>query len=134
MKATKILLALLVIISSSISTIAQESKQNNNKVEVYYFHNKARCVTCKAVENVSEKAVKDLYPEKFKKSLITFKGINLEDKSNKDLIKKLKVLGQALLIVKAEKQINLTNEGFLYARTDPDKLKNILKKNIDTLF
>ncbi|MFC2118020.1 nitrophenyl compound nitroreductase subunit ArsF family protein [Bacteroidota bacterium] len=133
MKTTKILIALLVIICSSVSIFAQDSEQKKDKVEVYYFHNKARCVTCKAIENESKNAVMDLYPKKFKSGLITFKGVNLEDKINESLLKKLEISGQTLLIVKADKKINLTNEGFLYARTNPKKLKEIIKKNIDSI-
>ena len=45
----------------------------------------------------------------------------------------LHVSGQTLLIVKGETQVNLTNEGFMNARTNPTKFHEIIKAQIDKL-
>ena len=45
----------------------------------------------------------------------------------------LKVSGQTLLLVKGEHQVNLTNEGFMNARTNPTKFHEILRTQIDNL-
>ena len=45
----------------------------------------------------------------------------------------LGVSGQTLLIVSGDTRINITNEGFLNARSDPGKLKQIMKEKIDPL-
>jgi len=36
-------------------------------------------------------------------------------------------------LVKGDQKINLTNEGFLYAVTNPTKLKSIIKEKVDGL-
>ncbi|MGE0019956.1 MAG: nitrophenyl compound nitroreductase subunit ArsF family protein [Draconibacterium sp.] len=102
--------------------------QTNTKIEAYYFHNKTRCTTCKTVEAEAKADLKELYGDK-----VTFKALNLEEKSTDAIATKLKVSGQTLLVVKGDKQVNLTNEGFLYAVTDPDKFKAKIKEKVDPL-
>jgi len=99
-----------------------------NQIEVYYFHFNARCETCRAVEAEARADIESLYSGK-----VSFRAVNLDDASGKTISDKLKISGQTLLIVKGAKQINLTNEGFLYARTNPYKLKSIIKQKVDSL-
>jgi hypothetical protein len=98
------------------------------KVEAYYFHLTTRCVTCKAVEEEAKKDLEALYGGK-----VTFQAINIEDDASKAIVAKLKIEGQTLLLVKGDKKINLTNEGFLYARNNPEKFKSIIKEKVDGL-
>jgi len=99
--------------------------------EVYYFHFTRRCVTCQTVEKVTEQAVNEFFPEAMKRGDVTFKSVNIEEKENKDLVKRLKVEGQSLLIVNGKDQINITDKGFLYAVNEPDKLKAEVKASIE---
>ncbi len=123
----------LTIIMGSWSCNAQTDKKEasgnaSSKVEAYYFHFTARCVTCKAVESEAKNNIESLYGGK-----VTFQSVNLDEASSKALTEKLKVDGQSLLIVKGETKINLTNEGFLYARNNPEKFKLIIKEKVDPL-
>ncbi len=106
---------------------------NAAKVEVYYFHFTRRCVTCQAVETESQKAVVALYPAQSKQGVIVFKSLNLDDKTSKAMATRCKAEGQALLVISGNKRFDLTDQGFLYARSNPDKLKAELKKVIDPL-
>jgi hypothetical protein len=136
-----ILLVLSLILGWTMHCHAQTTKSDTKsresvsleKIDVYYFHFERRCATCNAVENESEKALKELYPEKIKNGEITFLSVNLEDKTNEPLAEDLSVNGQALLIVKGEQQDNLTNTAFMHARTNPDKLKKAIQESIDKL-
>ncbi len=115
----------------SAQTSTQETKKDtlqNTPVEVFYFHYTRRCATCNAVEEVSKNALSDMYGEK-----VAFTSYNLDDKAGKTKGKKLKVSGQTLLIVSGNKQVNLTNDAFIHARNHPEKLKALLKENIDAL-
>lgn len=128
----------IVLLSSLIFVNAQNNSKNvtsnqSDNIQVYYFHFTARCMTCRTIEEKAKENVQILYPEFVQKGLITFQAINLDDKNNKPLANKLKVYGQTLLIVKNNKQINLTNEAFIYAMYEPDKFKQIMKQNIDAL-
>ena len=100
----------------------------SNEVMAYYFHATRRCATCQAVEAVSKEAIKKYYGDK-----VVFKSINREEAQNKSLVEQYKISGTALLIIKGDKMVNLTNDAFLNARNNPDKLKNKLKSTIDSM-
>jgi len=102
--------------------------ENTSEVKAYYFHATRRCVTCEAVEDVSKKAIKDYYGDK-----VVFKSINRDEAANKDLVAQYKISGTALLIVKGDKTVNLTNDAFMNARNKPEKLKSKLKTTIDSM-
>jgi len=118
---------------SNAQTSYQSSKAQNisaDKIEVYYFHYERRCATCMAVENESKKALEELYPEKVKSGEIIFLSVNIEEESSQALAEKYKVDGQTLLLVKGDKQENLTNTAFMYAATKPEKLKKAIGDTI----
>jgi hypothetical protein len=125
MKKVLLLLACSFI---ALSAMGNEKDDVVSEVKAYYFHNTRRCVTCKAVEDVAYNALKELSAGK-----ILLKSVNLDDKTNKDLINKIGAKGQALLIVKGDKKIDLTTDGFLYARTDPDKFVQKIRETLDSL-
>lgn len=103
------------------------------KVEVYYFHFSRRCATCQAVETESQRAVSALYPAQAKQGVIAFKSLNLDDKTSKAMAARYKAEGQALLVISGNKRFDLTDQGFMYARSNPAKLRAELKKIIDPL-
>jgi len=131
-------LALLVVSFFTVSSTAANKKTQTAvskaaKVEVYYFHFTRRCVTCQAVETESQAAIVALYPVQAKKGLITFKAVNLDEKTSEVLAKKCNAEGQALLVISGGKRVDLTEQGFMYAKSSPEKLKAELKKVIDPL-
>jgi hypothetical protein len=103
------------------------------KVEVYYFHFTRRCATCQAIEAEAQKSITSLYPKQLKSGKITFKSVNLDEKDNKSLAEKCKAEGQALLVISGKKRFDLTEQGFMYAKSNPDKLKQEIKKSIDSV-
>lgn len=128
-----ILLSFTLMLLSGLLCNAQTAKKEANStasanVEAYYFHSSTRCVTCKAVEAEAKKNLDELYGGK-----VNFRAINIEDESSKPIVEKLKISGQTLLLVKGETKINLTNEGFMYARNNPEKFKSIIKEKVDGL-
>lgn len=121
----------LILFSILVFTVA--SMQAATKAEVYYFHFTRRCVTCQAVESESKKAITTLYPKEVKSGKIKFTAINLDEKGSEALAAKCKAEGQALLVISGNKRYDLTEQGFMYARSNPGKLKQELKKIIDSL-
>ena len=135
MKSLNVILSLIVLLVLSVSCNAQpESKAGRSEiamaetVEVFYFHNTRRCATCQAIETESKEILKELYSDE-----VAFSAYNLEEKDGKEMAGELGVSGQTLLIVSGDTRINITNEGFLNARSDPGKLKQIIKEKIDPL-
>jgi hypothetical protein len=119
----------LISLISQAQTGKQTSQDSKStKIEAYYFHNTSRCITCRAVESEAKANLENLYGQ-----MASFQSLDLEDAANKAISEKWKISGQTLLIVKGDKQINLTNEAFMYARTNPAKFKAIIKKKVDAL-
>lgn len=109
-------------------TEGNESSKEREDVEVYYFHGSRRCVTCKAVESVTEQAIKELYGK-----TVIFRSVNLEESRDSDLVQKYKVNGQTLLVTKGKSSVNLTNYAFMNAKTDANRVKLKLKSTIDLM-
>ncbi|MBS3807505.1 MAG: hypothetical protein KGY60_08390 [Bacteroidales bacterium] len=136
MKITQVLFFVVLagIALSCNAQGSQEDKQSDNsqvkaeKVQVYYFHTTRRCATCKAVEDVSKQAVKEM-----DRNNVSFAAYNIEKPEGEKQAKKVGVHGQALLIVGGDKKMNITREGFMYARSKPEKLKEIVQQKINSL-
>ena len=138
----KILKSTLVIMLVALSLFACKTQTKETQeatvelsgdVQVYYFHNTKRCATCNAVEDETRVALEMFYEEKMKAGTIDFTSLNLEEEEGKTMAEALQVSGQTLLIVKGETHINLTNEGFMNARTNPTKFHELIKTQIDNL-
>ncbi len=107
------------------SNLLKETAEN---VQVYYFHGTRRCATCKAIEAVTLEAL----TENFGQDVI-FESIDGETDRDNPLLKKYKVTGQMLLLIKGDSITDLTNDAFLYARSNPDKFKQELVATIAEL-
>jgi hypothetical protein len=132
---TKISTAFLSVFFSlfmSFNLMAQSNDQiqttTKAKVDVFYFHLNSRCITCKTVEAEAKKDVKELFGDD-----VSFTSINLDEAAGEAKGKELGVNSQTLLVVKGDKKINLTNDGFMYARTNPKKFKKIIEDKIKPL-
>lgn len=134
MKTIKILFIAIFALGMTISCSLQAGENEGTKVsqtddvDVYYFHFSRRCMTCQAVEDVSKDAVAELYGDK-----VSFEEYNLDEEAAKAKADELEVSGQSLVIVSGDTKINITNEAFMNARTNPEKLKQIIKEKIDPL-
>jgi hypothetical protein len=130
---------MISFLMSSMACEAQTKKttktinNNDNKIEVFYFHYTRRCITCNAVESVTKQALAEMYPAQSKNGQITFTSINLDEKANDAITKKCQSEGQSLLFMAKGERIDLTDKGFMYAKSSPDKLKAEIKKTIDAL-
>lgn len=100
----------------------------SSEVIAYYFHATKRCVTCKAVEKVAKETIEENY-----KGKVTFQSINREEEKDNPLVKKYKISGQTLLLVKGDEKVDLTSSAFMNARTRPEKFEKRLKSEIDAL-
>lgn len=100
----------------------------SDDVGVYYFHTNARCVTCRTIEAEARQDISDLFGDD-----VRFMTYNLDEKEGLEKGKGLGVNSQMLVIVKGDRKINITNEGFLYARTNPEKFKQVLEEKIKPL-
>lgn len=138
------ILLLMGVFFSSFSVEAQQSETKtnaqeiNSKVEVFYFHGDRRCKTCKAVGSISKKYLETKYSKEMKAGTVSFHDVNYDQAENKELAKKMEVSSSSLLVKKTTQEEvsteNLTNLAFMYAIANPQKLKNALKKEINSIF
>jgi len=135
-----ILLATLSLFGCKAPTSENQTTKNqtaenvqSDDIQVYYFHNTTRCATCNAVEDETVMALQMFYPEQTEAGTIEFTSLNLEEEEGEKMAELLQVSGQTLLLVKGKTQVNLTNDGFMNARTNPTKFHEILKSQIDQL-
>ena len=135
MKALFLNLSILALLITSISCNTVNGKEEkkesevikSDKVEAIYFHATRRCATCQAVEEVAKSYIAENYTDK-----VSFISVNREEEQNAKLIEKYEITGQTLLIVNGDKVVNLTIDAFMNARSNPDKLKELIKSTIDT--
>lgn len=112
----------------------EETKMaETGKIEVYYFHFTRRCATCNAVENVTKETLQASYTEKMENNEITFLSVNLDEENSKAIAEKIGVSAQALLVVSGDKKIDLTNDGFMHAKNNPEKLKVKIEETINAI-
>jgi hypothetical protein len=138
MKALKISFMMFVAVSLSACNAQSSQDQklasaNTDDLSIYYFHFTKRCATCNAVETETIVALEMFYADQVKEGTIAFTSLNLEEEDGKEMAKQLKVSGQTLLLVKGEQMVNLTNEGFMNARTKPVKFHEVLRTQINKL-
>lgn len=133
MKTLKIVFLISILFSGLMTASgnqpsdgAQEEKKAS--VNVYYFHTNARCITCRTIEAEAKQDVKELFGDK-----VGFMSYNLEDKEGEAKGKELGINSQMLVIVKDKQKINITNQGFLYARTNPDKFRQVIEEKVKPL-
>ncbi len=136
MKNVKLLASVLIVFLSSVSCNGQTNNQkiaqtiSSSKVNVYYFHFTRRCATCMAMEENARKAVEALYPDEIKSGDYSFTSLNLDEESAKEIANKLGVGGQAMMVVRGDKKLDITSAVWMAAH-DPDKMKTEIKSGID---
>ena len=85
-----------------------------------------------AIEKQTRKVLKEeVYLEAKESKELEFKSLNSENSVNKKLVKEFGISGSALVILKGDEKIDLTNQAFLYARNQPEKFKTILREALD---
>lgn len=120
-------LMLIACKTQTESTLPESQELSKaEKIEVFYFHYSRRCATCNAVESVAQEAIIEYYGDAVK-----FISLNLDETEGETKGKELEVSGQTLLVMADDIKINLTNEAFMNARTNPDTLKQVIKEKID---
>lgn len=127
------ILGLTTSIQAQKADLSNETALTSETIDVYYFHFTKRCLTCNAVESETINALEKYYAEEMNTGKISFTSLNLDTKEGKKTADGLKISGQTLLIVKGETKVDLTSQGFMQARSNPEKLHAIIKTKIDEL-
>lgn len=105
------------------------------RVEVRYFHGKQRCITCRSIEKCAKEVLEESFASQQKSKKISMKVIDFSTEQGKPIAANHKVSFSSLFIVKIDKngkesRIDLTRQGFQYAKRNPGEFKKILKEEI----
>ena len=105
------------------------------RVEVRYFHGKQRCITCRSIEKCAKEVLEESFASQQKKKKISMKVIDFSTEQCKPVAADHKVSFSSLFIVKIDKngketRIDLTRQGFQYAKRNPAEFKKIVKEEI----
>lgn len=139
MKSTYFILfsIILLMTSSCINNEPVVSDEiglpEKGQIGVYYFRTSIRCETCDAIEKFIKDEMNNKYAEEVKSGKVVFRQFNLDDEEVADFALDFKVIFKSLIIIKDEQRINLTNDAFLYADSNPEKLKQLFEKTLDEI-
>ena len=105
------------------------------RVEVRYFHGKQRCITCRSIEKCAKEVLDESFASQQKSKKISMKVFDISTEQGKLVAADHKVSFSSLFIVKIDKKgketrIDLTRQGFQYAKRNPGEFKKILKEEI----
>ena len=105
------------------------------KIEVIDFHSTHRCMTCNAIEANTKYTLNTYFSKELKEGTISFKAINVDEKTNEKIAEKFEASGTSLFlnVIKngKETQINLTDFAFMKGN-DQVAFSKELKSKIDT--
>jgi hypothetical protein len=125
--------------SVKVSTIESKTtvKKEVTSVLVYNFHLTNRCPSCNAIENGTTKTLNQNFAKELKSGKIKQIIVNLDEEKNAKIAEKYQVFGSGILLVLIkdgkEKTVDLTGDGFKFARNKEDRFSEILSKNITEL-
>ena len=112
------------------STESTSETNSDAAVEVFIFHAAQRCATCKAIDAVVAEVLENDFSDDVKDGKIVLRDVDGSKPENRPLVEKSEVYSTSLLMDAGGTVTNLTNDAFQYARSNPDKLKEILRANI----
>lgn len=77
---------------------ASKTNEKANKLIVYYFHGHHRCGTCRQIESLTKKAVKDHYVDALESGRVELKIINYDEKENAHYKKDYELFTKAVIV------------------------------------
>ena len=125
-----LLLSLLGCKQVSKSTSTATSEESPAKVQVLLFHTAQRCATCMAIESAIKQVLDAHFAEQMKDGTVILQDIDGSLRENEALVNKYEVISTSIFVDDEGKITNLTNDAFSYARTEPDRFKEILRNTI----
>ena len=115
----------------------QEVSARGDRVEVIYFHGKQRCVTCRAIEQLTNEVLEATFRNQIDKGAVVYKVIDISKKENGQIADKYEVTWSSLFVNGwkdgKENVNNMTEFSFSNARKSPDKFKEGIKNKVDEL-
>lgn len=125
-------LALLLLSCGNTSQTTDTHAVNDGKLHIYYFHTAKRCPTCLAIEQATEQLLQTHYVQHLGDKIV-YQTVNLSDPQNATLANTYQVAWSSLILHRDTLRIDLTQEAFAYARTEPERFQQLLNEHIQQL-
>lgn len=123
------------LILSACGQTAQNNSQgetlsviDDDKVQVYYFHGKQRCVTCLTVEEITEGTMQGVFGEN---SEVQYHAVDFTERENASLTEKYEIVFSSLVIARGESFTDITNDAFAMAVGNPEGLKALIEQEVN---
>lgn len=130
-------IALISCNTNANGETAQTDNENNKEgyVEVLCFHSKQRCVTCRAIEDLTKSVVESDFADELKSGKLIFRVIDITTEENEEIADKYEVTWSSLFIVGHkggnEQVENLTEFAFANARNSPEVFRHGIVEKIN---
>lgn len=135
MKRTALILMMLLSLAGCRQggkTASQAmSEESSAKVQVLLFHAAQRCATCRAIEAATKEVLDADFAQQVKDGTVELRDIDGSLRENEGLVDKYEVISTSIFVDDEGQVTNLTNDAFSYARTEPDRFKEILRSTIN---
>lgn len=95
------------------------------EIQLVQFHTEHRCITCNNIEKLSKETIKG-------NEAISFVLFNVDDEKNAKVAEQFEATGTSLYLYNSKNKAtkDLTEMAFMYAKTEGDKFKTELQKEI----
>lgn len=112
--------------------VASLDPDPDTALRVYFFHLSSRCEACDAVEANTLQVLDKHYKELLNDEKIRFRSFGIENRNNRDIIRKYQVSYTTLLLIRADgSYTDFSNTALNYANMNPAKFDELLKEEID---
>ena len=135
MKRWYLLASIAMFLMSCVGNKSQTTDTNitnDGKLHIYYFHTAKRCPTCLAIEQTTEQVLQTHYTQHLGDKII-YQAVDLSDPQNATLANTYQVAWSSLILHRDTLRIDLTQEAFAYARTEPERFLQLLNEHIQQL-
>lgn len=103
-------------------------------VLIFNFHSTHRCISCNAIEANTKKTIDTYFTNEKAEGRIKMMVLNVDDEANAKIAERFQATGTSLFIVRVLgediKLLDVTGDGFKYAKNNPDQLVEVLKTKI----
>lgn len=110
-------------VKEEVQPIVENSK--TTEIQLIQFHTEHRCITCNNIEKLSKETIKGI-------EAISFVLYNVDDEKNAKVAEQFEATGTSLYLYNSKTKAtkDLTEMAFMYAKTEGDKFKTELQKEI----
>lgn len=121
--------AFLILSIVSAFMLPQSTAQANkeNTIQVLDFHSTHRCMTCNAIEKQTRAVLNKHFSKEIASGKITFRTVNVDEKSNTTLAEEFQATGTSLFIKvitnRNSEKINLTQFAFMNVNKTDDSFE-----------